>query len=245
MKRTLPALAGLLIVWWITALLVNKPFLPSPWAVFVELISQFRRGNLGPHIAVSLFRVISALIAAFIPALILGISAGIHKKSDDIISPVVYILFPIPKVALLPIILLFMGLGNGSKIFLVALIVFFQFYLNIRDETHGLNRKYFDSLYTLGGRRSDLLFHIILPALLPRIFSSLRLTLGTAIAVLFLAETFATRQGIGWYIMDAWSRIAYNEMYAGIAALSLAGLLLFGILDFADKRVCRWHTGAV
>ena len=245
MKRTLPALAGLLVVWWITALLVNKPFLPSPWAVFAELIRQFRRGNLGPHIVVSLFRVISALIAAFIPALILGISAGIHKKSDDIISPVVYILFPIPKVALLPIILLFMGLGNGSKIFLVALIVFFQFYLNIRDETHGLNRKYFDSLYTLGGRRSDLLFHIILPALLPRIFSSLRLTLGTAIAVLFLAETFATRQGIGWYIMDAWSRIAYNEMYAGIAALSLAGLLLFGILDFADKRVCRWHTGAV
>ena len=245
MKRTLPALAGLLVVWWITALLVNKPFLPSPWAVFAELIRQFRRGNLGPHIVVSLFRVISALIAAFIPALILGISAGIHKKSDDIISPVVYILFPIPKVALLPIILLFMGLGNGSKIFLVALIVFFQFYLNIRDETHGLNRKYFDSLYTLGGRRQDLLFHIILPALLPRIFSSLRLTLGTAIAVLFLAETFATRQGIGWYIMDAWSRIAYNEMYAGIAALSLAGLVLFGILDFADKRVCRWHTGAV
>lgn len=242
MKRTLPALAGLIFVWWIVVILVKQPFLPSPWAVFIEMIIQFKEGFLGPHIAVSLFRVISALIAAFIPAFILGVSAGMHKKADNVISPVVYILFPIPKVALLPIILLFLGLGNGSKIFLVALIVFFQFYLNIRDETHGLNRKYFDSLYTLGGGRSDLLLHIILPALLPRIFSSLRLTLGTAIAVLFLAETFATRQGIGWYIMDAWSRIAYNEMYAGIAALSLAGLVLFGLLDLADRKVCRWKN---
>jgi ABC-type nitrate/sulfonate/bicarbonate transport system permease component len=242
LKRTLPALAGLILVWWFTALLVQQPFLPPPWAVFIEMIIQFKEGFLGPHIAVSLFRVISALIAAFIPAFILGVSAGMHKKADNVISPVVYILFPIPKVALLPIILLFLGLGNGSKIFLVALIVFFQFYLNIRDETHGINRKYFDSLYTLGGGRSDLLLHIILPALLPRIFSSLRLTLGTAIAVLFLAETFATRQGIGWYIMDAWSRIAYNEMYAGIAALSFAGLVLFGFLDLADRKVCRWKN---
>jgi len=244
LKRTLPALAGLILLWWVTSLLVQQPFLPSPWAVFIEMIRQFGNGLLGPHIAVSLFRVISALTAAFIPAFILGVSAGMHRKADNIISPVVYLLFPIPKVALLPIILLFLGLGNGSKIFLVALIVFFQFYLNIRDETHGISRKYFDSLYTLGGGRSDLLFHIILPALLPRIFSSLRLTLGTAIAVLFLAETFATRKGIGWYIMDAWSRIAYNQMYAGIAALSLAGLILFALLDLADKKACRWKNPA-
>jgi len=134
LKRTLPARRT-------HSRLVNQPFLPSPWAVFIEMINQFRKGFLGPHIAVSLFRVITALIAAFIPALILGVSAGMHKKIDNIISLVVYILFPIPKVALLPIILLFLGLGNGSKIFLVALIVFFQFYLNIRDETNGLNRK--------------------------------------------------------------------------------------------------------
>lgn len=62
--------------------------------------------------------------------------------------------------------------------------------------------------------------------------------------MLFLAETFATRMGIGWYIMDVWSRIAYDEMYAGIAALSLAGLILFGLLDLADKKACRWKNTA-
>jgi len=239
-KRTLPALTGLLLVWWLTALAVRQPFLPGPPAVLTELIRQIP--NLAPHLGISLFRVLAALAGAFIPALILGIAAGVNRKADHLISPVMYILFPIPKVALLPVILLFLGLGNGSKIFLVALIVFFQFFLNFRDETQGISRTYFDSLFSLGGGRKDLLIHIILPALLPRIFSSLRLCLGTAIAVLFLAETFATRQGIGWYIMDAWSRISYDEMYAGIAALSLAGLGLFGILDITEKAACRWKT---
>ena len=75
-----------------------------------------------------------------------------------------------------------------------------------------------------------------------RIFSSLRLTLGTAFAVLFLAETFATQTGIGWYIMDSWSRISYTRMYAGIMALSLAGLLFFAVLDLLQRLFCRWYA---
>ena len=240
MKKLIPPLLFFLMLWWVLALLLAIPFLPAPDKVILELLNQFRKGLLGPHLAVSLYRVLSALALAFIPALFLGILSGINRKIDRVISPGVYLLYPIPKVALLPIILLFLGLGNGSKIFFVAIIIFFQFYLNFRDETAGINRRYFDSLTTLGGGRIDQWRHIILPALLPRIYSSLRMTLGTAIAVLFLAETFATRQGIGWYIMDAWSRFAYVEMYAGITALSLSGLILFLLLDLAEALSCRW-----
>lgn len=236
----IPPLFVMTVLWWGLSFLLGKPFLPPPDKVLIEMIKQFHLGLLGPHLGISLYRVLAALTAAFIPALLLGVWAGRNKNADRLISPAVYILFPIPKVALLPIILLFLGLGNGSKIFFVALIVFFQFYLNIRDECAGISRRYFDSLTSLGGTEVDVFRHIILPALLPRIFSSLRMTLGTAIAVLFLAETFATRKGIGWYIMDAWSRIAYVEMYAGITALSLTGLLLFILLDLAEHLSCRW-----
>ena len=104
-----------------------------------------------------------------------------------------------------------------------------------------MSPRYFDALRSLGGRRRDLFRHILLPALLPRIFSSLRMNLGTSIAVLFLAETFATRKGIGWFIMDAWSRLAYGEMFAGIMALSLSGLILFFLIDLAESRLCRWQ----
>ena len=240
MKKMIPPMAVLTLIWWLLSVLLQKPFLPGPGTVFLVMTARFREGVLHPHLLISLLRVLAALFFSFIPALLLGILAGRNRLADRLISPAFYLLFPIPKVALLPIILLFLGLGDGSKIFFVALIVFFQFYLNIRDEAAGISRQYFDSLTTLGGGRLDELRHIVLPALMPRIFSSLRMTLGTAIAVLFLAETFATRTGIGWYIMDAWSRIAYADMYAGILALSLAGLVLFLILDLFEARVCRW-----
>jgi len=240
MKKTLPALCLLVGAWWIASLIVTRQFFPAPDAVFMELVKQIISGNLSYHLMVSLLRVMGAITFAFFPALILGIIAGVNARADAMISPVMYVLFPVPKIALLPVILLFLGLGNASKVFLVSLIVFFPFYLNIRDETHGLSRRYFDSLYSLGGNRFDLLRHIILPAILPRIFSTIRLGLGTAIAVLFLAETFATREGIGWFIMDAWSRLSYEQMYAGIVALSLAGLILFGIMDILESGLCRW-----
>ncbi|WP_319478501.1 ABC transporter permease [Marispirochaeta aestuarii] len=242
MKRTAFAVVFLFALWWIASFLVARPFLPSPVSVGREMFTEIVRGDLMLHLGSSLFRVLAALAAAFVPALVLGILSGTVGAADSVVSPVVYVLFPVPKIALLPIILLFLGLGDLSKIFLVALIVFFQFYLEIRDGTAGINRHYFDSLYTLGGSRRDLLVHVILPALLPRIFSSLRLTLGTAFAVLFLAETFATQTGIGWYIMDSWSRISYTRMYAGIMALSLAGLLFFAVLDLLQRLFCRWNT---
>ncbi len=241
MKSSFLSLTILLLVWHCASVLTGFPFLPPPGRVFLVMLEGLGSGELSPHLLISLFRVLAALVLGFLPAFFLGMAAGRSRRADRIISPGMYLLFPVPKVALLPVILLFLGLGNGAKIFFVALIVFFPFYLHIRDEAAGLSSRYFDALHSLGGRRRDAFRHILLPALLPRIFSSLRMNLGTSIAVLFLAETFATRKGIGWYIMDAWSRLDYDEMFAGIMALSLAGLLLFFLVDRAEARFCRWQ----
>jgi NitT/TauT family transport system permease protein len=241
MKSSLISASLLLLIWHSASALLGLPFLPFPGQVFLVMARSLRSGELSPHLLISLLRVLAALVLAFVPALFLGMAAGRSRRADSLISPGMYLLFPVPKVALLPVILLFLGLGNGAKIFFVALIVFFPFYLHIRDEAAGLSSRYFDALRSLGGARGDAFRHILLPALLPRIFSSLRMNLGTAIAVLFLAETFATRRGIGWYIMDAWSRLAYDEMFAGIMALSLAGLVLFFLVDRAEARFCRWQ----
>ncbi|MBF9018887.1 MULTISPECIES: ABC transporter permease [unclassified Oceanispirochaeta] len=231
----------LIFLWYLLSLLAQKSFLPLPHIVLLTLVKEIVSGDLSRHLGVSLLRILGAQLAAFIPALFLGIGAGRNKTMDSLLSPMVYFLFPIPKIALLPIILLFLGLGNLSKIFLVALIVFFQYYLNIRDGVTAINKKYFDSMTSLGGGSLMNLTHLILPAVMPCIYSTLRLTLGTSIAVLFLAETFATRSGIGWYIMDAWGRISYNEMFAGIAALSLTGLLLMEMTSWSEKRFSPWN----
>ena len=242
MRASVVSLAVMVAVWHIVSLLARLPFLPPPIAVCMEMIARLRSGELTPHLLVSLWRVIGALTAAFVPAFFLGIIAGRVKHADRLITPGIYLLYPIPKVALLPVILLFLGLGNLSKVFFVGMIVFFPFFLHIRDELVGLDNHYFVALRSVGGNRWDVVKHLLLPALLPRILSSLRMNVGTAIAVLFLAETFATRMGIGWYIMDAWSRLAYREMYAGIMALSIAGLLLFFLIDGAERRFCSWQS---
>jgi len=240
MKKYIIPSVSILAIWALASIAVHRAFLPSPALAFIEFYDEILKGNLSVHLGISLFRITAALTLAFIPAFILGVSAGLNPRVDRIVSPAMYLLYPIPKIALLPVVLLFLGLGNLSKIFLIALIVFFQFYLNFRDEAASISPRYFNSLYSLGGNRRDLLRHVIFPALLPRIFSSLRMTLGTAIAVLFMTETFATSEGIGWYVMDAWARVSYPQMYAGIIALSFMGLVLFALLDLAQKKACKW-----
>ncbi|MBB6480307.1 ABC transporter permease [Spirochaeta isovalerica] len=238
--KRLISLLVLLLLWELGSRLSDMSFFPSPLVVLGQLSRPEILTGLLSHLGYSLLRVFAALIFSFIPALILGIASGTSKTFDRLISPVMYFLFPIPKIALLPLVILFLGLGNGSKIFMVGLIVFFQFYLNITDGVKEIDRHYFDSYRSLGGKFSDSLFHLIIPAVLPRIFSTVRLTLGTGIAVLFLTETYASRTGIGWYIMDAWSRLAYGEMYGGIFVLGAAGFFLMELVNLGQRLLCPW-----
>lgn len=238
--RMVITLLTLALLWQAAAALVSRPMLPPPGEVAAALVSELAEGTLARHLGISAARVAGAAASAFLPALVLGMAAGLSGTADRILSPAAYILAPIPKTALLPVILLFLGLGNASKVFLVALILFFPMYLAVRDECRGLDSSWFDSLKTLGAGGGGIIRHGVLPAILPRIWSVLRTSAGTAFAVLFMAETFATREGIGWYIMDAWTRIDYVRMYAGIAALALAGLVITAAIDLADRLTCPW-----
>jgi len=238
--KRLISLTLLLLLWGLMSKMVDLPFLPSPLEVLKIMADREVLPDLMRHLGFSLLRVFAALLFSFIPALILGIASGTNKNFDRLVSPVMYVLFPIPKIALLPLVILFLGLGNGSKVFMVAMIVFFQFYLNITDGVKEIDSHFFDSYRSLGGKFADSLFHVIIPAILPRIFSTVRLTLGTGIAVLFLTETYASRTGIGWYIMDAWSRLDYGEMYGGIVLLGAAGFLLMELVNISQRLLCPW-----
>jgi NitT/TauT family transport system permease protein len=112
--------------------------------------------------------------------------------------------------------------------------------MTIRDAAKQTPPELLDSVRSLGAGRAALLWHVVIPAVLPAFFTALRVSLGTAVAVLFLAETFAAQSGLGYLIMDAWARIAYPEMYAAILTLSLLGLILFVLVDVLDRFFCPW-----
>ena len=111
----------------------------------------------------------------------------------------------------------------------------------VRDGIRAIPEEAFYPLRSLGASFWVMLREVMLPAVLPGFLTAVRVAMGTAISVLFFTETFGTRYGMGYFIMDAWLRVNYLEMYSGIVVLSAMGLILFVILDLAEQRFCRWE----
>jgi len=239
--KILAAGLAVTLLWAALSHILGKPFLPSPLRAWERFIAKIFDGTLLLHIGASLRRIFFALAMAGPPAWALGLLSGRVGAADAVASPLVYLLHPLPKVAFLPILMLFFGLGDASKIALMGLVVFGQLFVGARDSAKAIPSSLMDTVRSLGGARIGLLRCAILPATLPSLLSSLRISLGTTIAVLFLSETFASMDGLGWYIMDSWSRVDYPDMYAAIIALSLVGLALYLALDAIEAVALRWR----
>jgi NitT/TauT family transport system permease protein len=242
MKRrdVLLASLGLLIVWQIAALLVNRPILPTP-AFVLEVFFRELGGDLPVHFLSSLWRVIAGMLFSVLAAVPAGLVIGGSKRLDRIFSPVIYLLYPIPKVVFVPVVLLFLGIGDLAKIAVIFLILFFQILVLVRDQAAGLAPQLLQSLRSLGAGRRALFRFVYLPASLPAILTALRQSVGTAVAVLYIAELFATRRGLGYYIYYNGSTLLdYPAMYAGVVAMSLLGLGLYFTVDWLERRLCPW-----
>ncbi len=230
----------LLLLWWAVALLVDFPIIPPPDKVLTKLGHVFVQA-IAIHSAYSLWRIAAGLGLAVLIGYPLGLAMGYFKQADRFLAPLVYLTYPIPKIALLPILMLLTGVGEWSKILMIFLIIVFQVVIALRDGIRAIPEETYYPLYSLGASFWQLFRHVIFPASLPKFLTAIRVAMATAVSVLFFTETFGTQYGMGYYIMDAWLRVNYLEMYAGIVVLSLLGLLLFGILDLLEYMTCRWQ----
>jgi ABC-type nitrate/sulfonate/bicarbonate transport system ATPase subunit/ABC-type nitrate/sulfonate/bicarbonate transport system permease component len=235
------AAAFVALVWGALARALGKPFLPRPGIAASRFAERLVDGTLITHTLASLRRIFLALAIAGPLAWALGLVSGRSRTADALASPLVYLLHPLPKVAFLPLLMLFLGLGDASKVALMGLVIFGQLFVGARDSAKAMQPALLDTVRSLGFGRRGILRRAIFPATLPALLSSLRISLGTAIAVLFLSETFASMDGLGWYIMDAWSRVDYPDMYAAIMALSAVGLALYLALDAIEALALRWR----
>ncbi len=229
----------ILILWYLLSYILDLPFIPSPIKV-IKRISEIFISKILVHVAVSTWRITMGIAIAIIIGTPIGLCMGYFKALDVVMSPIIYLTYPVPKIALLPIIMLLFGLGDLSKTVMIVLIVIFQIIVAVRDGIKSISEEVYYPLISLGAGYFQLFKEIIIPASLPKIFTSLRIAMATAISVLFFTETFGTEYGMGYYIMDAWVRINYIEMYSGILVLSLMGLLLFLIIDLLERWICPW-----
>jgi NitT/TauT family transport system permease protein len=220
-------------------LALGSSVIPSPFATILNFIAIFP-GTLSINLLVSLARILTAVLISLIFGTVIGLWIGMNKKADALITPVVYILYPLPKIAFLPILMILFGLGNTPKIVLIIIIIIFQIILSVRDGVKEIPKELFYSVKSLGLKKTETYRHLILPAVTPKIITSLRISIGVSISVLFFGENFATTYGIGYFIMNSWLMVNYLEMFSGILALSLLGLLIFKLIDLLEYKLCRW-----
>ena len=247
MKRKLKlsdAVLGLLMFlffWQVLAWIVRRPIMPSP-VVVLPLFFTSIFGELGLHLLASTGRVLAAIGAAVITAVPVGLGLGQIPKLDRIFSPLIAIVYPIPKIVFLPVIYVLMGITDVSKIFLIALIIFFQILVVVRDEAANLHPELILSVRSLGAGRRALFRYVYFPASLPAVLTALRVSTATAIAVLFIAEQSLTTYGLGYFIVvENYQVLRYPQMYTGILAMSLLGLSLYFIFNNLELRIYRYR----
>ncbi len=230
----------LTVLWYLLSALIDRPILPFPHTVFWVFVREMP-GELGKHFVHSLLRVLMSISLGIVTAGPLGIVLGQSQRLNRLLSPFLYLLYPIPKVVLVPVAILFFGLGELPKVLIIYLIIFFQILVLVRDQAEKLRPELILSVRSLGAGRRALFRFVYLPATLPSIFTAIRQSTGTAIAVLYLAELFATRYGLGYYIYLTGSTLFdYPAMYAGILSMSLLGLGLYFGIDRLERRLCPW-----
>lgn len=225
--------------WQVTAMLLDTPALPAP-AKAVSVFVTFAP-DIAPSFGVSLYRLLVSLVIGVALGAPVGLALGRSPRVDALFAPVLYILYPLPKIVLLPILLVLLGLADAPKIALISLTVFFQVVVVMRDAAKAIPAATVLSVRSLGGSRADVWRHVVLPATLPELFTTLRVSSAVAIAVLFFAEAIAGSTGVGYFIMESWAMVNYPRMFAGIIALGIMGVAVYEVFDVAERRLTRWR----
>jgi len=239
-QGALYSLIVVIVLWWAVAWVLNLPIVPSPYRVFTNIMEIFK-SKMEIHVMYSLGRILAGIAISILVGVPLGFLMGYFNRVDRILSPLVYFTYPVPKLALLPVVMLLFGLGEVSKLIMIILIIVFQIVISSRDAVKSIPEETFRSLQSLGASKLQTFTEIILPASLPEVLTATRLALGTAVSILFFTETFGTEYGMGYFIMDSWMRVNYLDMYAGIVILSFMGFCIFTAIDIAENYVCSWR----
>lgn len=229
-----------ILLWWALAVAISSPALPTPAATVPALADNFAK--IVPEFGVSLGRILLAMLIGTVLGAPVGLLLGLSPAADRYVSPIMYILYPLPKIVLLPILFVLLGIGGEAKVVLIAIAVFFQMVITMRDAAKAVPKESLDAMKSFGAGRARVFADVVVPETLPSLFSALRVTTASAVAILFIAESMAGSTGLGYFIMHSWSILEYTRMFAGIIAMAVMGVLLYEAFDFAERRLTKWRA---
>lgn len=244
-RRWAPWLAFLVIIacWeaasqlrWLPAL-----FMPAPSEVVKALHTLLVDGKLVAHVVASLKRIVSGWILGSIAGITLGFMMGIFVLARSVGLPIVSALFPIPKIALLPLFILWFGIGEPSKVATIALGVFFPTVVSAFSAVDNVPRNLIRMAQSFGLSIRMIVFKVILPGAMPGILAGFRISSSIALILVVAAEMIGADTGIGAFVLAAGNLMQIDQLIAGVVLLSVLGLSVSALLSFAEKIVLRWR----
>jgi NitT/TauT family transport system permease protein len=233
---------GLLLAWELAAQtgLIDVRFFPAPSAIVAKLIEMARSGELTENVLISLQRIVLGFLLGGVPAIVIGIAMGIWRPVRALVDPLIVATYPIPKSSLLPLILLIFGLGEMSKVMMVAIGVFYPMAINATAGVLQINQIYLDVGKSFKASPWDTFRTIALPGALPFIMTGVKLGAGLALILIAVAEMVGARSGIGYMIWSAWETFAVAKMYVGLFVIALIGFAISLLLNEIERWVIRW-----
>ena len=241
-------LAVLLAIWWAVAALqlVSPLFLPQPGQVLRKLIAiagpqGFMDATLWQHLAASLTRIVIALLAAVLLGVPVGIAMGLSPTVRGILDPLIELYRPVPPLAYLPLMVIWFGIGETSKILLIYLAIFAPVAMSALAGVKSAQQVRIRAAQSLGASRAQVLWLVILPGALPEILTGLRIGLGVGWSTLVAAELIAATRGLGFMVQSAGEFLATDVVLAGIAVIAIIAFLLELGLRALQRRLTPWH----
>jgi NitT/TauT family transport system permease protein len=235
---------GLIVVWQLLLMLGigDRRFVPAPSDIAQRFVTLIASGELGHHVLVTLYRVFLGYFAGAVPAVAVGLLMAMFKPVRIFFDPLIAALFPIPKIALMPLLLLAFGFGDASKVALVAIAVFFPVVVNTYVGAANIDKIYWDVAKNYGASQMVVFTRIVFFGALPTIFAGLRIALAVSFIVLVASEFVATKSGIGYLIWSSWELLQVDVMFVGIVTIGILGLVTSVLFQEIERWAIPWKA---
>lgn len=240
---TIAAPLLLLAIWELLARggLLNPIFWPRPSSLIDTFWRMVTKEGLLTDVRISLLRILGGFLLGAVPGVILGLAMGLFWPVRVFFMPLASAIYAIPKIAVLPLVIIAFGIGETSKLVIVAVSIFFLVALNTMSGVLEIDPTYRDAARNLGASRWELFYSVALPGALPQIFTGLRLALGFALIVIVGAEFLAAKRGIGYQIWEDYQTLRIKQMFVGLVITGLMGWALTLLLDGLERLAMPWR----
>lgn len=235
--------AALVLLWWILRVsgLINSGLLPSPFAVLAQFWTGLTQGDLAMNILMSVQRVLAGLLIGTAAAVPVGFLIGWYRPVRRLIDPLVNFFRALPPIALIPLVIVYLGIGEVAKVAILFYASFFAAVIVMYEGMAAINPIYIRVARTLGATDFEIFWRVMVPLTVPHMLVALRVALGVCWATLVAAELVAAQQGLGAMIQNASSFFDLNTIYLGIICIGALALMMDMILRRLSARLVAWQ----